>query len=97
MRDAVAALPSVRRASDAAPALRAVIAAERSALQTVGPSDPQAGRLRTSIAAAQRILASIAADPLRSRTMSPLRTVVPAANRSIAGARTLANDLCAAV
>jgi hypothetical protein len=95
MRDALRALPAVRRAGDAGPALRAVVAAERAALDTVGGDDPLAGRLRGAIAAAQRALSSVAADPLRSRSMSPTATVVPAANRSIAAARTLADELCA--
>ena len=42
-----------------------------------------------AIARAQRVLASVAVDPLGSKLMSPAQTVVPATNRAIAEARSL--------
>ncbi len=87
------------RAADALPALRAVLAAERAALAAVlasaGADDPLAAEFRGAIAATERTRASVAADPLRSRTMSPVGTVVPSTRRAIAAAKGLTDELCA--
>ena len=93
-RSALAQLAPVRRLADAETALRAVVAVERDALTAVGGGDKLAPRLRAAIVSAERALAAVEADPLRTRTMSPLRTGVPAARRALATARQLVAELC---
>ena len=93
-RSALAKLPPVHRLADAATGLRAALAAERDALAAVGGDDPLAPRLRGAIVTAEQALAGVEADPLRTPTMSPLRTGVPAARRAVATARQLLAELC---
>jgi hypothetical protein len=75
--------------------LRTVLAAERKALAALPNDDPLAAELRGSIGRAQRALDSIAVDPLRSGTMSPTMTVVPATRRVLTEARALVDQICA--
>jgi hypothetical protein len=96
---AVAKLGPVAGLRDVAPVLHTLIDVERSALEAVtgveGADDPLAARLRGAIVSAERVLSAVAqADPLRTRTMSPLRTAVPAARRAVTGARELVRELC---
>ena len=96
--DGRAALPRigpVRRLADVAPSLRKVIGVERRVLAAVGDGDPLTARLRVSVASAERTLAQIErTDPLGLQTMSPLRTGVPDARRSVETARALLEELC---
>ena len=71
---------------------------ERRALTAVGEGDPLAARLRVSVASAERTLGQIeGTDPLRLQTMSPLRTGVPDARRSVETARALLEELCSGI
>jgi hypothetical protein len=95
----VARIGPVTGLADAAPALRKVVAVERSALAAVlevaGEDDPLAVRLRGALGAAERALAAIErSDPLQLGTMSPLRTAAPDARRAASQARALVLELC---
>lgn len=87
----------VEEARRAAPALEALLAAELAAQATLEPGSALAGRFRTEIARARRIRLSIRVDPLRSGTMSPTATVVPATRRAGTDARRLVEEFCAAI
>jgi hypothetical protein len=93
-RATLAGIGPVKLLADVAPALRAVVGVERQALAAVSADDPLDPGLRAGISSAERLLATIAADPLRTRTMSPLRTGVQAARRSVATAGELIGELC---
>ncbi len=71
-----------------------MIAADRAALEAVGPDDALAPRLRRAVASAERSLAAVAADPLGSGTMSPTATVGGAARRAIAEAQSIRREIC---
>jgi hypothetical protein len=70
------------------------VALEQQALDAVGGDDPLAPQLTDATIVAERVLAQVDADPLRTRTMGPLRTVVPATRRAVATARELVAALC---
>jgi hypothetical protein len=91
------ALPDIApftHAADAQRALGRVIDADRAALDGLGADDPLAADFRGALTRAERALASVAVDPLRSGTMSPTATIVPAAHRSVEEMRSLYARLC---
>ena len=72
-----------------------MLGVERQAREALGEGDPLARRLTGAIATTERVLALVEeTDPLLMPTMSPLRTGVPDARRSIAIARELVGEVC---
>jgi hypothetical protein len=74
--------------------LRAAIAADQAALQSLDADDPLAARFRGAKTRAEQALAAFDRDALDSLSMSPGATILPSARRLVAEAQTLRRLLC---
>ena len=83
------------QARQAASVLHALIRAEQRLLARLPGGSPADG-LRAVLARTQRVLASVSADALGTKLMSPAHTVVPATARAVAEARAAVRAACAA-
>jgi hypothetical protein len=80
--------------ADASRALRGVVNAHRAALASLDADDPLATRFRGAKARAEQALASLSSDLQGPGSMSPTATILPTAQRVIAEARLLREELC---